>query len=162
MNALAVAPNGILLPRLTMQQYSVNVGDPINVQVNSFTYSAQMVMTVVGEIDYFPTWYPEEDGPLIVGNLDYLFEQLGGQVPYDVWSATEAGIDYEGMRSELSELDLRVVDYQASRQRIATEQREPSRQGLFGVLSVGFLAAGTAHGTWLLTLCPLLIPSPFY
>ena len=141
MNALAVTPSGILLPRLTMQQYSVKVGDPINVQVSSFTYGAQMVMTVVGEIDYFPTWYAEDDGPLIVGNLDYLFEQFGGQVPYDVWSATEPGIDYETMSDELGDLDLRVLDYQASRQRIASAQREPSRQGLFGVLSVGFLAA---------------------
>ncbi len=145
MNALAVSNNGILLPRKMMQDNAIRVGDPINVQVSTFAYGADMLMNVVGEIDYFPTWYPDETdedaGPVIVGNLDYLFEEFGGQVPYDVWIRTDEDIDFEQMTKDLRELDLRVVDWRAARPKIDEQQRLPSRQGLFGVLSVGFLAA---------------------
>ena len=141
MNALAVAPNGILLPREFMADNAIRVGDPIQVQLNTYSYGADMLMTVVGELDYFPTWYEEEDGPLIVGNLDYLFEQMGGQVPYTVWAKADPSIDYEQMVTDLRGLDLRVVDWRAARPAIQAEQALPARQGLFGVLSVGFLAA---------------------
>ncbi|MEZ4580698.1 MAG: FtsX-like permease family protein [Caldilineaceae bacterium] len=141
MNSLALNPNGILLPRQFMADNSIRVGDSVQVQVSTFSYGADMSMTVVGEIDYFPTWYEEEDGPLIVGNLDYLFEEFGGQVPYDVWVRTAPGIDYNQMVRDLGTLDLRVVDWRATRPVIVAEQEQPSRQGLFGVLSVGFLAA---------------------
>ena len=56
-----------------MEQNAIRVGDPINVQVSTFAYGADMLLTVVGGIDYFPTWYPDEDedtGPVIVGNLE--------------------------------------------------------------------------------------------
>ncbi len=145
MNALAVSNNGILLPRKMMEESAIRVGDPINVQVSTFAYGADMLMNVVGELDYFPTWYYDENdedaGPVIVGNLDYLFEQFGGQVPYDVWIRTDPDIDFEQMTLDLRQLDLRVVDWRAARPAIDEQQRLPSRQGLFGVLSVGFLAA---------------------
>lgn len=141
MNSLALNPNGILLPRQFMADNTIRVGDAVQVQVTTFSYGADMSMIVVGEIDYFPTWYEEEDGPIIVGNMEYLFEEFGGQVPYDVWVRTDPNIDYNQMVRDLGSLDLRVVDWRATRPVIAAEQELPSRQGLFGVLSVGFLAA---------------------
>ena len=80
-------------------------------------------------------------GPVIVGNLDYLFEQFGGQVPYDVWVRTDRTSTTNRWSVDLCQLDLRVMDWRASRPAIDEEQLLPSRQGLFGVLSVGFLAA---------------------
>ena len=142
MNALAVAPDGILLPRDFMAQNTLRVGDSIQMRVSSFGQRADMTMKIAGEIDYFPTWYPEEEfAPLVVGNLDYLFEQSGGEMPYDVWARVKPGTDFETMVDDLRELDFSVLDWNASTLRIADEQRRPERQGLFGVLSVGFLAA---------------------
>lgn len=145
MNALAVAPEGILLRREFMALNRIRVGDQVQVRVSNFGQSATMTMQVVGEIDYFPTWYPETDPeeylPLIVANLDYIFEMSGGEMPYDVWVRTKPGVDLNRMERDLSALDLVVVDYTSAPERIASEQRRPERQGLFGVLSVGFLAA---------------------
>lgn len=145
MNALAVAPEGILLRRDFMAQNRIRVGDEIQMRVSNYGQRAEMTAKVVGEIDYFPTWYPDPDptkfSPVVVGNLEYIFEVSGGEMPYDVWAKTKPGIDYAQMVRDLRQHDIIVVDYQSAAQRIANEQRRPERQGLFGVLSVGFLAA---------------------
>ncbi|MCB0108832.1 MAG: ABC transporter permease, partial [Caldilineaceae bacterium] len=140
MNALAVAPDGILMQREFMQENTIRVGDAIQVRVSAYSQRADLSMKVVGEFDYFPTWY-EDDPPLLVGNLDYLFEQVGGEMPYDVWVHTIPNPNFEQMVTDLRALDFSILDWQSSTIRIAREQEKPERQGLFGVLSVGFLAA---------------------
>ena len=141
MNSLALRSDGILLPRALMRQNTIRVGDTVQVRVSSYGQRTEMNMTVMGEIDYFPTWYAEEDGPMVVGNLEHIFEQVGGEIPYDVWARTDQGIDYQSMISQLRDLDLFVVNWRSATLRIADAQKLPERQGLFGVLSVGFLAA---------------------
>jgi len=140
MNALAVSPDGVLMRRDFMRENSIRVGDAIQVRVSNYGQRADMAMKVAGEYDYFPTWY-EDDPPLLIGNLDFLFEQVGGEMPYDVWIKTVPAINYDKMISDLRALDFVVLDWQSATLRIANEQRRPERQGLFGVLSVGFLAA---------------------
>jgi putative ABC transport system permease protein len=98
---------------------------------------------VVGDFNYFPTWYAtEEDAvPLMVGNLDHYFEMAGGEVPYNVLVKTDPRANLQQVVRDLRQYDITVLDVRGARQRIADEQRKPERQGLFGVLSVGFLAA---------------------
>jgi len=140
MNALAVSPDGLLMRRDFMRQNSIRVGDAIQVRVSNYGQRAEIAMKVAGEFDYFPTWY-EDEPPLMVGNLDYLFEQVGGEMPYDVWAKTAPNANFDKVITDLRGLDFVVLDWQSSALRIATEQQRPERQGLFGVLSVGFLAA---------------------
>lgn len=141
MNALAVADDGILLQGQFMRRNAISEGDSVVVRVLSYGQRAEINFKVVGRINYFPKWYAEENGPVIVGNMEYLFEQLGGTFPYDVWSETAPGIDYNQMKDELRQLDLRVLNLRSAPQEIALAQEQPDRQGLFGVLSIGFLAA---------------------
>jgi putative ABC transport system permease protein len=143
MNSLALAPDAILLHGRFMRENGINVGDPIQVRITSYGQRVEMSMTVVGEYTYFPTWYPTAENavPFIVGNLDHIFESLGGLVPYNVWAKTDPDTDYPQMVRDLRAIDINVLDYRSARHRIADEQRKPERQGLFGVLSVGFLAA---------------------
>ncbi|MCD6289428.1 MAG: FtsX-like permease family protein [Anaerolineae bacterium] len=140
MNALAVAPDGVLVPRDLMIEHALNVGDTIRVTVDTYGQRRAIDMKIVGYFDMFPTWYPD-DGPLFVGNLDYLFEQVGGQFPYDVWVKTAPNVDYEKIVAGVRDLNLRVLDWDAALLDVAKEQERPERQGLFGLLSVGFGAA---------------------
>lgn len=153
MNSLALASEGILVPREFMQQNNLIIGDTILVGAARYGLRAEMLLKIVGDFRYFPTWYPDE-GPLIVGNLDHLFEQMGGQFPYDVLVRTVPRTDYESLTRDLREYDINVLNYSSAHQQIAEEQRLPERQGLFGVLSVGFLAAAllTVLGFLLYTL----------
>jgi putative ABC transport system permease protein len=97
-----------------------------------------MNVKIVGAFNYFPTWYPSE-GPLFVGNVDYLFEQAGQQFPYEVWMSLADDVDIRNLVNE--ELAIYTHDWEAPRLVIAAEEKLPQRQGLFGLLSVGFAAA---------------------
>ncbi|MCC6168659.1 MAG: ABC transporter permease [Caldilineaceae bacterium] len=143
MNALAVAPEGVLLPGDFMRQNAIRVGDAIQARISSYGQQANMTMLVVGEFEYFPMWYPNEEEavPLMVGNLEHFFEMAGGEVPYNVLVKTAPNADLKQVTSDLRAYDITVLDHRSARERIATEQIKPERQGLFGVLSVGFLAA---------------------
>lgn len=143
MNALAIAPNGVLLPQDFMRRNTLKPGDVISlgVYVPGAEDRVEMQMQVMGGFDYFPTWYAETDGPLFVGNLDYLFEQAGGQAPYDVWLKTEPAVDTAQLEEDLKSLNFNVLGLNIALEKILAEQQTPSRQGLFGLLSVGFAAA---------------------
>ncbi len=138
MNALALEPNGVLVPS---GFGGLRLGDSFRLMVNTFGQRNQLDVKVVGFFDLFPTWYQEEDGVLFVGNLDYLFEQAGGEFPYDVWLKTDAHVDYEQIAKGVGDLGLNVVAWYAPLPKVAEEQQRPERQGLFGLLSVGFMAA---------------------
>jgi len=140
MNELAIYPDGALIPRTFAAQYALNIGDTFYVTVNTYGQRTEIEMKLVGVFDLFPTWYPE-DGPLIVGNLDHLFEQVGGQFPYDVWLKTDQNVDYDQIAEGVRDLRLNVLNWDAPLIEISAEQQRPERQGLFGVLSVGFMAA---------------------
>jgi putative ABC transport system permease protein len=95
---------------------------------------------VAGALDLFPTHYPQ-DGPFFVANLDYVHEGLDGAYPYNVWLATDPAVDGQDIVQGVRDQGFAVVMDQDSRAMIAAEQGRPERQGLFGLLSVGFLAA---------------------
>lgn len=140
MNALALTPNGVLMARDFLDQNALQVGDRIRVNVQASGHSAALDMKIVGAFRLFPTWYPDE-GPLFVGNLDFLFDNLGQQVPYEVWVKQQPGTPAQSIVDGVRELGMKVVNWESAPLRIGLELRRPERQGLFGFLSVGFAAA---------------------
>lgn len=141
MNLLAIESNGVLVPYSFMERYALRVGDTIRVVVSTYGQRNQLDLKVVGGFNLFPTWYPDK-GTLFVGNLDYLFEQAGGQFPYSIWLKTDASADPEQFqRQGIRILQGQIVDWNSPGPKIDVQQRKPERQGLFGLLSVGFGAA---------------------
>ncbi len=143
MNSLAIASDGVLMERSFMRQQGLRVGDAVQVRLRAASANTSFPMRIVGDFRYFPTWYsPLAEGkPLFIANLEWIFEQLGGEYPYDVWVKTAPATDFEQMVQDLRQYGITVLNYQAAPVRIAEELRRPERQGLFGVLSVGFLAS---------------------
>jgi putative ABC transport system permease protein len=121
------------------------VGDSFQVESQVMDQRVEMTVEIVGVVDRFPTWYPQDDDgrkvSLMVGNLDYLFEQAGGTYPYDVWLRISPDAAYENIVRDANSRGLGVLKWDAPLIKVAREQHQPERQGLFGVLSVGFLAA---------------------
>ncbi len=154
MNALATTPSGVLVPRDFMVEQLLVKGDQVQVVVNTQGQANTLTFTVVGHFDLFPTWYPAS-GPLFVGNLDFLFQEAGGQFPHSVWLSTQTDTDYRALVEQgRTDLGLRVVDWRAPSASVAEAQQRPERRGLLGVLSIGFAAAGglTALGFVLYTV----------
>jgi putative ABC transport system permease protein len=76
-----------------------------------------------------------------VGNLETIFAQTGGDLPYDVWLATAGEPDQAGLDQALDDRQLFNWRWTEPYSTISLEQRRPDRQGVFGLLSVGFIAA---------------------
>jgi len=140
MNELALGRNHLLVSRSFLARHGLGVGDRLLLTVQVLDERAEMEFVVAGVLDLFPTVYPE-DGPFFVANLDYIYEQLGGMFPYDVWLRLQEDADPAAVVDGVRELGLRVVAVGDARGLIAAEQSRPQRQGLFGLLSIGFVAA---------------------
>jgi putative ABC transport system permease protein len=141
MNSLAYKSNGVLVSREFMGQHALRVGDLFRMQMTALGEAHEFDVEIVGSLSLFPTWYPEE-GPLFIVGLDFLFEQVGGQFPYDVWVKTDAPVsEYERIVQDLKDHGFIILDWAAPREVIQREVKRPERQGLFGLLSVGFAAA---------------------
>jgi putative ABC transport system permease protein len=92
----------------------------------------------VGVLDLFPTAYPGE-GEFFVANLDYIFMQLGGPVPYYVWAKVQDGVDAPKLAAGIEQAGFTILELQDARQKIADALGQPGRIGLFGFLSLGFI-----------------------
>ena len=146
MNALALAPNGVLVPNSFLRQMALKQGDNLRVivlipeQRKDLTWvEAPIDFEIVGSFNRFPTWEPEE-GPVIVGNLEYVFERAGGQFPFDVWLRTDANPDYVQIEHELREKGFQILGWEAPGPWVTQALRRPEFQGVVGLLSIGFIA----------------------
>lgn len=139
MNALAVDYSGVIVSRAFLEQTQLTVGDALVLRGLITTSNQGVTFTIVGATELFPTAYPQ-NGAFFVANLDYVFEALGQELPYTVWLATEEAVNVEELTQNLNELGYRVLAVQDARALITKAQRKPERIGLFGFLSVGFVA----------------------
>lgn len=140
MNRLALQRDHILVSREFMARNSLQVGDPLRLTIGAAGEFADVQFAIAGPIDLFPTQYPQ-DGSFFVANLDHIHEGLGGAFPYNVWLHTDPAVPAASIVSGARELGFTVITHRDARDTILREQTRPERQGLFGLLSVGFLAA---------------------
>ena len=140
MNRLAASRDNILVSHDFLERRSLSIGDPLKLTIGAAGDFEEVEFKVAGAIDLFPNYYPD-DGPLFVADLDYVHEGLGGQYPYSVWIDSDPNVPSEQIVSGVRQLGISVVTAQDANERIAEEQQRPERQGVFGLLSVGFFAA---------------------
>ena len=160
MNQLAANPTGVLVPKTLLAKQKLNMGDKLVIGITTGVagQSIPMETPIVGSFDLFPTWYPEK-GTIIVGNLEELFLRSGAEYPHEVWlrTAREADpdfiayavrgfsilLDQEADQSKLVQNGLNTIvrDWSSAELNIRAQQRRPERQGLFGLLSVGFVSS---------------------
>ncbi len=134
LNNLARRQDSVLLPRSYADEYGLFVGDIVRIEVLTYDQQATLDLEIAGIFDRFPAWNEAEDGPLFVGDLEYLFGQLGRQFPYYVWLNADPSVTAR-------ELGVSSTRWEAAQPAIWAEQQRPERQGLFGILSVGFGAS---------------------
>jgi putative ABC transport system permease protein len=160
MNQLAANPAGVLVPEELLTKQKLKIGDTLRLGVTTGVagQSIPLEAQIVGSFDLFPTWYPE-DGTMIVGNLEELFLRSGAEYPHEVWLGTtpEADPDFiayavrgfsilldrQADQSKLVQNGLNTIvkEWSSAELNIRAEQRRPERQGLFGLLSVGFVSS---------------------
>jgi putative ABC transport system permease protein len=140
MNYLADDPAAVLVSSGFAAQRGLRVGDKITLVMNDLDVRREAPAVVAGFVNLFPTLYPEE-GPIVVGNLDYAFDQQGGQYPYEVWMRLADGTTREAVNTGVAEMGIKTFDRGYALTELLAYRARPERQGLFGLLSVGFVAA---------------------
>ena len=146
MNALALEPNGVLVPNSFLRQMVLKEGDDLRVVVSIpeqrkevTWHEAPIDFRIVGSFERFPSWEPEQ-GPVIVGNLDYVFERAGGQFPFDVWLRTDPDPNYALIERDLRDKGFQILGWEAPGPWVLQALRRPEFQGVVGLLSIGFVA----------------------
>lgn len=142
MNRLAATEEGILISENVMLESGLQVGDQISAAVSvENNTQVPMPFTVVGSYKYFPTVNEEEDYITVIANLEYLSSMYGMTVAHEIWLKVEPGTDQKTLLKNITAVTrvvpVNVVD---SREMIAVEQAKMERVGIFGTLSVGFMA----------------------
>lgn len=143
-NALALQQDAVLVSRQFMETRALDIGDLLELDVRSGGDTFKVNFQIVGALEYFPRWYPEKDGALFVGNLDYLFEQAQLELAHRVIMRVEPGFDQRAFSRALFDRGAAGVLIDEPVSRIDREQARPERQGLFGLLSIGFITSSLA------------------
>ncbi len=152
MNRLADQPDAVLVSASYAAQHGFRVGDRISLELNDRGTAIDVPFGIVGTVDYFPSLYSEE-GPYFIGNLDYSADQQGGLYPYEIWLDLAPDASLMPIKEVAQGRGLQILD-ETPQELLATDTARPERQGLFGLLSVGFLASAlvTLLGFLLATL----------
>lgn len=88
---------------------------------------------------YWPTLYPDEE-PFFIVNLAYLQDQLPIE-PYQVWIKMAPGGSLAQMMNRLADQGIYLLNVYDYRSELIRQLKHPSRGGVFGVLSLGFLVS---------------------
>lgn len=88
---------------------------------------------------YWPTLYPDES-PFFIVNLAYLQDQLPIE-PYQVWIKMAEGGSVVDMMNRLADEGIYLLNVTDHRSEFIRQIKHPSRGGVFGILSLGFLVS---------------------
>ncbi|CAN5465451.1 hypothetical protein BH10CHL1_BH10CHL1_10460 [soil metagenome] len=151
MNRLAAQDDGILVSQAFLTSHQLRVGDKIPIQVLAdFGSSITTPFTVVGVYENFPTVY--DDKVTVIGNLEYIFSFFGTTMPHRIWLTLKPGMDGKTLIKTLPKaLGISTINIQDVPATITTEQAQMERVGVFGTLSVSFIAAALMAALGLLT-----------
>jgi putative ABC transport system permease protein len=142
MNALAASRDSVLVDRGFLGRNNLKIGDPLALMIEPGKLNIPVTYTIRGAFDFFPTITAGRDDPTaFVTNIGYTFEQLGKDVPYDVLLSLAPGVSGLDVARGATDREYLVKEALDARDQITQAQQQPARQGLFGVLTTGFLAA---------------------
>ncbi len=140
MNLLALEPQNVLLPRALLALLGLRSGEEFTMKVTlAAGQSVTTQFVAIGVYDHFPTVY--DDGFTVLGNLDHLFSLAGSDYGYRIWLQVDDTVTDKGLQQQIKGMGIDINRWRFVPTLIAEEQARMERVGIFGTLSVGFLAA---------------------
>lgn len=141
MNKLAQSTDSILVPASFLGNTSLQIGDSISATV-SVDYDTKVTtnFTIAGVYTHFPTVY-EEDGITVLANMDNISNLLGITVPHQLWfKLNENAVGSEIIKAVSAAGDLKTIEQYDTRKVLTTLQEQSERVGIYGTLTMSFLA----------------------
>ena len=142
MAPLTASPDAVLVSDRLARSADLAVGDTMRLRLVTNGAPAEFDATIAGTFSQFPRWFPDRQSPLVVGRADTV-EVLAGAT-HDRTVLFAPGVRFAD--------DARVANDFAGRGAgvgvvrftdllIATDQDEPGRQGVLGLLTIGVALA---------------------
>ncbi len=184
LNRLGAQPNGVLVSPRFLRETGLSVGDNLMLDAMVNFQSQHFEFVIVGTYDYFPTVYeaavtsaPEAQSggrqaadstadnadlypgnTVIIGNLDYIFNQCGGPAPHSIWLRTTPDMDELKLKEALDKMNVATMNELNGRALSLEDQQRLERVGIYGNLSVGFLSGSAlaCMGVLVYTLAALV------
>ncbi|MFD2702262.1 FtsX-like permease family protein [Paenibacillus shunpengii] len=125
----------VIIPSNLAEKYQLESGDIVSIALQE-----QMIEFVVfGILPYWPAQYPDQT-PFFIANLDYIYDQVP-MIPYEVWLKMEPDALVAPLMTELADAGIELSSVKDVRTELVAESKHPSRGGVFGILSLGFLVS---------------------
>ncbi len=135
LNFLGLYEQAAIIPSKVAEKYQLKLGDVISAGIQD----GMVDFVVVGIVPYWPSQYPDQS-PFIIANLDYIYDQVP-IIPYDVWLKMKPGALTGPIMKQLQDKGIELASVKDVRIELATQAKHPTRGGVFGILSLGFLVS---------------------
>ncbi|GFN30432.1 ABC transporter permease [Paenibacillus xylaniclasticus] len=135
LNNLGLFEQAAIIPSSVADKYQLKLGDTIQVGLTD----GMIEFAVAGILPYWPSQYPDQS-PFVIANLDYIYDQVP-IIPYDVWLKMEPNALVGPIMTELQQKGIELADVKDARTELLTQSKHPTRGGVFGILSLGFLVS---------------------
>lgn len=135
LNNLGMYEQAALIPSKVAEKYQLKLGDLISVGFPE----GMLDFVIVGILPYWPSQYPDQS-PFIITNLDYIYDQLP-IIPYEVWLKMKPGAKVAPIVEELQKKGIDLASVKDVGTELITQAKHPTRGGVFGILSLGFLVS---------------------
>ncbi len=152
LNRLGIQQNGVIVPRSVLTATGLSVGDPIDLDL--FLDKAEdykLHFKIVDTYDYFPTVY--FDKPSVIIDANYLDSEIGGAFPASIWMRLNPGIDAETVLTQVEKMGVDPVHPMDLNEIIHTDQQKLEHVGMFGLLSISFVAGALLAVVGILVYC---------
>lgn len=136
LNALGIYDeSAAIIPTNVAKQYQLKEGDRIAAGLPD----GMIEFVIVGILPYWPSQYPD-DSPFLIANIDYIYDQVP-MIPYDVWLKMKDGALTTPIILALQDQGVELASVEDVRIELAAQSKHPTRGGVFGILSLGFLVS---------------------
>lgn len=133
LNALGDFENAVVVSQKFADENLLEPGDQISLVIQQ----NRLEFIIVGTVPYWPSQYPDEK-PFFLVNLDYIYDQLP-MIPYEVWLKMEEDALLSPVIEGLQQNNIQITSIEDVRRELIEQARHPTRGGVFGILSLGFL-----------------------
>ena len=139
MAQLDATPDGVLVHSAFMRRGALALGDLVELGIRIDGRVVGIDMVVVGSFDQFPTWIPGQEEPPVVASLSSFEARSPDPVPTELLFVETTAADVAQTRADLNRVGITSAQPRSASDLVERAQSRPDRQGVFGLLTVGFV-----------------------
>ncbi|MBJ6362882.1 ABC transporter permease [Paenibacillus sp. GCM10012307] len=131
---LGAYEHGAIVSKSFASRHGLAPGDLIRVTLQG----EPIELVIVAITEYWPSLEPS--APFVIANIDYVYDHIP-LMPYALWLKMEEGARMMPVVQHLREHGIETASVKDARNETILRRLQPSREGVFGILTLGFLVS---------------------